>query len=555
MSANKMLLCNGLVVLLLAKMLRTSPLNIKPSKPTTLFTKKQRCTEKTPFPLSDTGLVVRIKGSSPFTSLFSAFESLMEEQSKEFSENTQVSVKPTFKEPLVIGTKMQLSFVKIAIPGCPDLLAPLSKCNSEVIFTAAVPGGRMLPWAFNYVSESQAVYEDPELEKNLPECHVNGETSAERSVRFDKHQVECAEYHFASEAQEHLSFMLKEAMEDDMFSQPHFPKFLEFPSEIQCLIWNLVAKEERIIEAHITKRCAEWIIMYASTDVKNPAILSVCQLARVEGLKQYKELTIENSWKRDKKMYDERIEERNVLGLGPDHPFIGPEASTTNFRCYINYDVDTIFINTEHSRIYRDALPHGMDTWREDFGYQFLKDVFFSPAGDQIKNLAIDYRLAEKWLNTGRKNWTFCQVLAAMPLLNKLTIVWADHKGLEGTIEKECCSVGTVKIEPLRELSHEERYHIKFPCGGFHRRVKEFKEMENAAVDAGGETCAIEDFASGKTSSVWRNNIMAAIREHRPRNPSAYKPDSFHFLEGGKSRYRDLDDLELSQVHVKREKN
>ncbi|KAI9648712.1 hypothetical protein NHQ30_003352 [Ciborinia camelliae] len=43
----------------------------------------------------------------------------------------------------------------------------------------------------------------------------------------------------------------------------------------------------------------------------------------------------------------------------------------------------------------------------------------------------------------------------------------------------------------------------------------------------------------GKTSTVWKNNIMAAVREHRPSDSVDCQFSSFRFL-GGKSRYRDL---------------
>ncbi|ESZ91983.1 hypothetical protein SBOR_7640 [Sclerotinia borealis F-4128] len=313
------------------------------------------------------------------------------------------------------------------------------------------------------------------------------------------------------------------------------------------------------------KSVSKYILVYISVSVpvseftsncssfKHPALLSVCRVARERGLKKYQVLTVQNSWKRDKKMYDERNEEVERLGHGLTNPFIGPEAATTNFKCYINYDWDTVFINTTHSRIYDDALPDGAETWREDVGYQFLKDLYFSPAGDQIQSLAIDYSVAAKWLDTGRNNWKYCQVLAAMPQLSKLAVAWTDYQGLEGILEKECCDVEIVSVEPGRKLTNEERYCPKFPCGDYHRHVKKFKAMGSLAPNF-EETSPGEQFASGKTSTTWKKNIMAAIRERRPRNPADHAPDSFHFIEGGKSRYRDLDDLELSQVHIEREK-
>lgn len=450
------------------------------------------------------------------------------------------------KHETTIGAEMQLSFVKIAIPGCKDLLGPLTRCNTQVTFLAPIPGGRKLHWMFSYASKSTPVFEDPLLKENLPKEHVEGETAEEKCGRLNEHNLRYVEYHMSFKAQEELGAMLKEAMDDNMFSKPLFPRFLELAPELQDIIWDKAMEEERIIEVHFWKRCAKWVIIDASTDAKNPTVLSVCKAARARGLRKYKALTVDNSWRRDKEMYDDR---QRLLGLPLD--FVGSEAATTNFNCYINYESDTIFINTDHSRAYTDALLTGEETWREDFGYQYLKDLFFSSAGDQIKNLAIDYRVAEKWLNTGRKNWQYCQVLAAMPQLSKLAVAWTDHKGLEEVVEKDCCGTEFIVIEPGQVLTNDERYGMSFPCDGEHRRAKSLKDIENIAVDL-EEDCAFRRFVSGKTPSTWKANMTVAVRENRPRNPADYILDSFHFING-KSRYRDLDELEISQVFIERE--
>ncbi|KAB8300079.1 hypothetical protein EYC80_000311 [Monilinia laxa] len=336
-------------------------------------------------------------------------------------------------------------------------------------------------------------------------------------------------------------------MEYDMFSKDVFHKFPELAPELQDMIWDFATKVERTIEVHLWKRCAEWMIVYASTDVKNPAILSVCKAARGRGLRKYKVLTVDNSWRRDKTMYDNN-QERQGLPLN----FVGPEAAATKFKCYINYDRDTIFINTEHSLANEDAFPSGTETWREAFGYQFLKDLYFSSAGEKLKSLAIDYRVAEKWLNSDRDNWQYCQVFACMSKLSNLAVVWTDHKGLEHLIDKECCTTKLITFEDTaKPLSHEDRYGAKFPCQGVHRRVKNLKEISISAGDS-GDNCAFEKFASGKTSTTWKENIMSAIRDNRPHNPVGSDP--FHFVNG-KSRYRDLDDLDISQVCVEREES
>ncbi|QSZ30709.1 hypothetical protein DSL72_000267 [Monilinia vaccinii-corymbosi] len=533
---------NGLTQLLLGKILITSSM----TRNTMMFTidspDDQWYTRGTAISVPNTVIQLAIENSSHLEQSSLALETPAEHQPL-VTRNTLVYTKPTVNLAPVIGTKMHLSFVKMAIPACKVLLAPLTKCNTELIFLSGL-GGRYLHWVFNYVAASEPAFEEPG--EHIPEEDAEEEMTEEGSVSFLEHNLKCHEYNSASEAQGELELMLKEAMDDNMFATTVFTKFPDLAPEIQDMIWDFTTEEKRIIEVHLWKSCAKWMIIYASTDAKNPSILSVCKAARERGLLKYKALTVNNSWRRDKKMYDDNQEK-----LGLPLNFIGPEASATNFRCYINYDRDTIFINTEHSRANEDVFPSGTQTWREAFGYQFLKDLYFSSAGDQIKNIAIDYRVAEKWLDTGRRNWQYCQVFAAMPLLTKLEIVWADHRGLEDLIEKECCTRKYMVVEGApKPLANEDRYGAKFPCEGLHRRVKNFKEIGSSAGDQ-RDNCAFEQFASGKTSVTWKENIMSAVRDNRPRNPVGSDP--FHFV-GGKSRYRDLDDLKLSQVCAEREK-
>ncbi|KAA8572649.1 hypothetical protein EYC84_003245 [Monilinia fructicola] len=535
---------NGLAQLHLGEILDTSSMNRNATTSTTVSPDEQWSTTIPAAPVADTVVQSTMESYSPLEQSTSTLKNLTEQEV--VSEDTLGSPNPTVDLPPVIGTKMHLSFVKMAIPACKDLLAPLTKFNSEVAFLGAI-GGRYLHWVFNYVSVSEPAFAEPEEHTPENDSEGEGEMTEEETLSFLEYNLKCHEYNSANTAQEELEDMLKEAMDYDMFSKDVFQKFTELATELQDMIWDCATEEERTIEVHLWKRCAEWMIVYASSDVKNPAILSVCKAARVRGLRKYQVLTVDNSWRRDKTMYDDNQER---LGLPLD--FVGPEAAATNFKCYINYDRDTIFINTEHSLANEDAFPSGTETWREDFGYQFLKDLYFSSAGEQLKTLAIDYHVAEKWLNSGRNNWQYCQVFACMSKLRNLAVVWTDHERLEDLIEKECCTTKLITFEDAaKPLSHEDRYGAKFPCQGVHRRVKNLKEISSSAGEI-GDNSLFENFASGKTSATWKENIMSAIRDNRPRNPVGSDP--FHFING-KSRYRDLNDLDISQVCVEREES
>lgn len=109
-----------------------------------------------------------------------------------------------------------------------------------------------------------------------------------------------------------------------------------------------------------------------------------------------------------------------------------------------------------------------------------------------------------------------------------------------------------IEILPDEVLTDEERYSVKFTPDGLHHRVVKFHEMEGLGSYL-GEGWISERFASGETSTTWKKNIMTAIQQNRPVNPANYSPTSFHFIAGGKSRYRDLDDLEFTEVAVERE--
>ncbi|RAL67647.1 hypothetical protein DID88_008396 [Monilinia fructigena] len=535
---------NGLAQLHLGETLDTSSMNRVATGSITLSPGEQWHITTPAAPVADAVVKSTMENDSPFEQFTPTPNNLAEEQL--VTENALVSSNPTLNLPPVTGTKMHLSFIKMAIPACKDLLAPLRKFNSEVTFMAAI-GGRYLHWILNYVSVSEPAFAEPGEHTPEDDSEGEGEMTEEGSLSFLQYNLRCHEYNSANVAQEELEGMLKEAMEYDMFSKDVFQKFPELVPELQDTIWDFATEVERTIEVHIWKRCAEWMILYASTDIKNPAILSVCKAARGRGLRRYKVLAVDNSWRRDKTMYDNN-QERQGLPLN----FVGPEAAATNFKCYINYGRDTIFINTEHSLANEDSFPNGTETWREAFGYQFLKHLYFSSAGEKLESLAIDYRVAEKWLNSGRNNWQYCQVFACMSKLSNLAVVWTDHEGLEHLIEKECCTTKLITFEDAaKPLSHEDRYGKNFPCQGVHRRFKNLKEISSSAGDS-GDSCAFEEFASGKTTITWKENIMSAIKNHRPRNP--VDSDPFHFVND-KSRYRDLDDLDISQVCVEREES
>lgn len=382
---------------------------------------------------------------------------------------------------------------------------------------------------------------------NMTKLKVEETSNKESSEDSSKHSQVCFECHPQDVCRE--SYRNQDHVHNQLPSENMscFPGFAKFPLEIQCMIWDFSMEEDRIIEVHLTKRCKRWSIFYASTDAKNPAILSVCKIARARGLKHYKALSVANSWKREKQMYDMR---RQLLGLPSN--FDGPEAATTNFKCYINYYRDTIYINTNHCRIYGDTLEIGNDTWREAFGYQFLKDLFYSSAGQEIQKLAVDYPVAEKWFSNGGDNWKYCRVLASMPQLQKLAIVWTGHHNFPHVFKNECCRLDCYELLPGEVLTNEERYGIKLPSKTVHHRVLKLHKIAGFASYL-GEGWISDRFASGQTSAAWKRNIMTAIQENRPTDPARYPPNTFHFLADGRSRYRDLDDLEFTEVAAERE--
>ncbi|KAF7874878.1 hypothetical protein EAF04_002052 [Stromatinia cepivora] len=560
MSSNKML-CNGLAPLLLARILRTSPTNIKTTKPTTPFIERHWCTKRTTFVLSDTGIETKA-GEVSKSSLHSS-QTLTVQQpptrvttdhilvsmdltvqspmpSNNMLESTQAV---TTQQPCTTDIKIQVLSTEVMIPDDQDSLKSESEEDIGTTSLVCVPREQCLPSAILDILPCKGSMQH----FNMLEPDARGWAAEESFENSTKCTKGCVEYHCGSYEKQNL--MMENSMYNEPFSEDGccFPRFPDFPTEVQCLIWDFSMEEDRIIEVHITKRCVKWMIVYASTDTKNPAILSVCRVAREQGLKQYKVLSVENSWGRDKEMYDER---QQLLGLPSD--FVGPGAATTNFKRYVNYGRDTVFINSSHFRIYSDALEVGDNTWREAFGYQFLKDLFFSPGGDQIQKLAVDYLLAENWFDNGRNHWQYCQVLAAMPQLQKLDIVWTGHHSLQRVIRNECCRTRQIEILPDEILTDEERYGVKFTPDGLHHRVFKFHEMEGLGSYL-GEGWISERFASGETSTTWKSNIMTAIQQNRPVNPANYSPNSFHFIAGGKSRYRDLDDLEFTEVAVERE--
>ncbi|KAF5879443.1 uncharacterized protein Bfra_006652 [Botrytis fragariae] len=498
MSSTRML-HNGLAPLLASKMLRSSSINADlKSKPTISFLQKNSYTKRTAISFSHTGVNTRAMRVSPLKLSHQTFDEL-----------TAKLPTTAISDHILVSLDFNTT--------CPVLLNKI--LGSVDAATMALP----------YI---KSILEDETLE-----------TNPEQSC---KHGLKGIEHQCASRDQEKL--MLEDQTQNGFSSEDgcHFRKFSEFPLEVQCMIWNFSMEEDRIIEVHITKRCANWMIVYASTDAKNPALLSVCRVARERGLRCYKALSVANSWKRDKKMYDDR---QALLGLPLD--FVGPEAATTNFRCYINFDRDTVFINSSHFRIYSDALEVGDNTWREDFGYQFLKDLFFSTAGDRIQKLAVDYLLAEKWFDNDRNNWQYCQVLAAMPKLQQLAIVWTGYHHFQRVIQNECCRTRQIEILTDEALSDEIRYSAKFPSD-HHHRVLKFHKMKGLGPYL-GEGWISDRFASGETSITWKGNIITAIQENRPANPANYPPNSFHFTAEGNSRYRDLYKLEFTEVAAERE--
>ncbi|CCD51726.1 hypothetical protein BcDW1_8209 [Botrytis cinerea BcDW1] len=498
MSCTRMLQ-NGLAPLLASKMLRSSSINADlKTKPTISSIQKNSCTKRTAFSFSHIGTNTRAKRGLALKLSHQTFDELTAKlPTTTISNYTIVSLDFNMRPPI-----------------------PLNKILEPV------DGATMTSSLIKSISEDETL-----------------EASPEQSCT---HSLELIGYHCPSRDQEKL--MLEFSAEKGFSSEDgcRFRKFPELPPEVQCMIWDFSMEEDRIIEVHITKRCANWMIVYASTDAKNPAILSVCQVSRERGLKSYKALSVANSWKRDKKMYDDR---QALLGLPLD--FVGPEAATKNFRCYINFDRDTVFINSSHFRIYSDALEAGNNTWREDFGYQFLKDLFFSTAGDRIQKLAVDYLLAEKWFNSDRNNWQYCQVLAAMPRLQRLAIVWTGHHHFQRVIQNECCRTRQIEILTDEALSDEVRYNAKFPSD-HHHRVRKFHKMKGLGPYL-GEGWVSDRFASGETSITWKSNIVTAIQVNRPVNPANYPPNSFHFTAGGSSRYQDLSELEFTEVAVERE--
>ncbi|KAF7907422.1 uncharacterized protein EAF01_005008 [Botrytis porri] len=498
MSCTRML-HNGLAPLLASKMLRSSPIHADmKTKPAISFVEKKSCTKRTTLSFSHTSINTRAKKVSALKLSRQTFDEL------------------TAKLPTIAVSNhivVTLDFKTISPILLNKILGPVDAATMTSPYIKSI-------------SEEEIL-----------------ETSPEQSC---KHSLESIEHHCTSRDQEKL--MLEDPTKNGSSSEDgcRFRKFSELPLEVQCMIWDFSMEEDRIIEVHITKRCANWMIVYASTDAKNPAILSICQVARERGLKRYSPLSVANSWKRDKKMYDDR---QALLGLPLD--FVGPEAATTNFKCYINFDRDTVFINSSHFRIYSDALEVGDNTWREDFGYQFLKDLFFSTAGDRLQKLAVDYLLAEKWFNNDRNNWQYCQVLAAMPKLQQLAIVWTGHHHFQRVIQNECCRTTQIEILTNEALSDEIRYSAKFPSGHHHRILK-FHKMKGLGPYL-GEGWISDRFASGETSITWKSNIVTAIQENRPVNPANYPPNSFHFTAEGKSRYRDLCQLKLTEVAAERE--
>ncbi|KAF7957752.1 hypothetical protein EAE96_003322 [Botrytis aclada] len=496
MSSTRML-HNGLALLLASKMLRSSSVNADlKTKPTISFLQKNSYTKRTTISFSNTGINARAMRVSSLKLSHQIFD-----------ESTAKLSTTAISDHILFS----LDF---------NTTSPVSLNN----FFESVDAATMISPYIKSISEETL------------------ETSPEQSC---KHSLECIENQCISRDQEKLT--LKDSARNGFCSEDEcrFRKFREFPVEVQCMIWDFSMEEDRIIEVHITKRCANWMIVYASTDAKNPAILSVCQVARERGLRRYRPLSVANSWKRDKKMYDDR---QALLGLPLD--FVGPEAATTNFRCYINFDRDTVFINSSHFRIYSDALEVGDNTWREDFGYQFLKDLFFSTAGDQIQKLAVDYLLAEKWFDNDRNNWQYCQVLAAMPKLQQLAIVWTGHHHFQSVIQNECCRTRQIEILTDEALSDEVRYSAKFPTD-HHHRVLKFHKMKGLGPYL-GEGWISDRFASSETSFTWKSNIITAIQENRPVNPANYPANSFHFTAEGISRYRDLYDLEFIEVAAER---
>lgn len=230
-------------------------------------------------------------------------------------ESTEAAAIPP---PCTSDNKIQVLSFEFMIPDGENSLKPESE---EDIGATSLTEEQCCPSAFIDIPP----YKGSMQHLNMLEFNTEGRAIGESLENSTKYTQKCVEYHYESYEKQNL--ILENSMCNESFPEDGccFTRFLDFPTEIQCLTWNFSMEEDRIIEVHITKRCLTWMIVYAFTDAKNPAILSVCRVAREQGLKQYKALSVENSWRRDKKIYDDR---QQLLGLPSD--FVGSGAATTN---------------------------------------------------------------------------------------------------------------------------------------------------------------------------------------------------------------------------------